>query len=83
MEAQGLSNYQPYTLVSNSNLVSEHHKRLHSIDESISQGSGKIQKMLNEGFHSTESSLAALSNKQYNGMLILDRCLVQVKTDFG
>ena len=57
----------------------EHHKRLHSIDESISQGSGKIQKIVNEGFHSTKSLLAALevkSNSQCNGMLTLDRCLV-------
>ena len=56
--------------------VLEHRKRLHSIDENITQGSGKIQKMLNDGFHSTESSLAALSNKQHGGMSILDRCLV-------
>lgn len=49
--------------MSKSSDVVEHHKRLHSIDESISQGSGKIQKMLNEGFHSTKSSLAALDVK--------------------
>ena len=64
------------TLVSKSSDVVEHHKRLRSIDESISQGSGKIQKILNEGFHSTEISLDALSKKQSNGILILDRCLL-------
>ena len=62
----------------------EHRKRLQSIDESISQGSGKIQKMLNEGFDGTRNSLAALEVKfkmQENGMSVRDRCLVQVKTD--
>ncbi len=57
----------------------EHRKRLHSIDESISRGSGKIQKMLNEGFDGTKSSLAALevkSHMQDNSMSTGNRCLV-------
>ena len=63
----------------------EHRKRLHSIDESISQGSGKIQKMLNEGFSGTKSSLAALevnSNTQYNSTSTLSRYIVYLQTNF-
>ena len=50
--------------------MNEHHERLHSIDESINQGSGKIQEMLNEGFCSTQSSLTALSDDKTKKSLL-------------
>ena len=79
-----MSDYPQCTLASKSPDVIEHHKRLRSIDESINERSAKLQRIVNEGFDDTKSSLAALeinSNTQDNSMLTLNRRLVSIKTD--